>query len=74
MSTKPLIYDFGMHNADDTEIYLRKGFRVVAIEADPSLCEQARKRLSEHVASGELVVVNKAIGERPGHFFILRLQ
>ena len=68
MSTKPLIYDFGMHNADDTEIYLRKGFRVVAIEADPSLCEQARKRLSEHVASGELVVVNKAIGERPGTF------
>jgi 16S rRNA A1518/A1519 N6-dimethyltransferase RsmA/KsgA/DIM1 with predicted DNA glycosylase/AP lyase activity len=32
---KDLIYDVGMHHGEDTEFYLRKGFRVVAFEADP---------------------------------------
>jgi hypothetical protein len=32
-----LIYDFGMHDGADTDYYLRKGFRVVAVEADPLL-------------------------------------
>ena len=26
-----LIYDVGMHQAEDTEFYLHKGFRVVAV-------------------------------------------
>ena len=34
---KDLIYDVGMHKGEDTEFYLRKGFRVIAIEADPDL-------------------------------------
>jgi hypothetical protein len=25
------IYDFGMNNGDDTEYYLKKGFRVVGV-------------------------------------------
>ena len=29
-----LIYDVGMHRGEDTAFYLRKGFRVVAVEAD----------------------------------------
>ena len=32
-----LIYDVGMHNGDDTAYYLRRGFRVVAIEPNPAL-------------------------------------
>ena len=34
-----LIYDVGMNNGDDTAYYLFKGFRVVAVEADPTLIE-----------------------------------
>ena len=30
-----LIYDVGMHRAEDTEFYLAKGFRVIAVEASP---------------------------------------
>ena len=28
-----LIYDVGLHKGEDSEFYLKKGFRVVAIEA-----------------------------------------
>ena len=35
MFMKDLIFDVGCNNGDDTDFYLRKGFRVVAIDADP---------------------------------------
>ena len=32
-----LIYDVGMNNGDDTAYYLRRGFRVIAIEPNPPI-------------------------------------
>ena len=61
-----LIIDVGMHVGRDTAFYLRKGFRVVAIEADPLLAEQVGSELSEDVAAGRLVIVNAAIASEPG--------
>lgn len=58
---KDLIYDVGMHKAEDTEFYLRKGFRVVSFEADPDLAQQCRERLADFIARGQLVVVEGAI-------------
>ena len=37
--TADLIYDVGMHNGADTAFYLAKGFRVVAVEANPELVQ-----------------------------------
>ncbi len=37
-----LIYDVGFHHGEDTAVYLRKGFRVVAFEAHPLLTEKGR--------------------------------
>ena len=34
---KNLIFDIGMHIGQDTEFYLKKGFCVVAVEANPKL-------------------------------------
>jgi FkbM family methyltransferase len=61
-----LIYDVGMHRAEDTEFYLAKGFRVVAIEASPELCDSARERLREHIDAGRLTIVQAAIAETRG--------
>ena len=36
VSRPKLILDLGMHHGDDTLAYLKRGFRVVAIEANPS--------------------------------------
>jgi FkbM family methyltransferase len=61
-----LIYDVGMHRAEDTEFYLAKGFRVVAVEASPDLCEAAANRLRQHVDSGQLTIVHAAVAEKDG--------
>jgi FkbM family methyltransferase len=59
------IYDLGMCYAEDTTFYLKKGFQVVAIEANPGAVAQAQKQLSDYVESGALTIVNKAISDEP---------
>lgn len=56
-----LIFDVGMNNGADTEFYLRKGYRVVAIEANPALCEKVIGANSEAIASGRLRVLNVGV-------------
>jgi len=61
-----LIYDVGLHKGEDSEFYLKKGFRVVAIEALSELCEIARRRLQKYVETGQLVILNVAISNENG--------
>ena len=63
---KDLIYDIGMHNGENTEYYLKRGFRVIAVEANPTLVEQAAKRFAREIADGKLVVINAGIAEVEG--------
>src|SRR5208337_3963175 len=58
---KDLIYDIGMHKGEDTEFYLRKGFRVIAFEADPDLVRSCRSRLKEFIEQGQLTIIEGAI-------------
>jgi FkbM family methyltransferase len=58
-----LIYDVGLHKGEDSEFYLKKGFRVVAIEALPTLAKFAAERLRGYVDSGQLVILNVAVAE-----------
>lgn len=57
-----LIYDLGCHIGEDTGYYLKRGFRVVAVDANPELCEHVRNRFPD----AKLTVVNAAIAEQPG--------
>jgi FkbM family methyltransferase len=63
---KNLIYDVGLHKGEDSEFYLKKGFRVVAVEALPALAQMATERLQGYVASGQLVILDVAIAEKDG--------
>jgi len=56
-----LIYDVGLHKGEDTDFYLRKGFRVIAFEADPDLAQLCRERFKNFVDSGRLIIVEGAI-------------
>ena len=56
-----LIYDVGMHKGEDTEFYLRKGFRVIAFEANPELVDLCRVRLKRFIEQGQLKIVEGAI-------------
>jgi FkbM family methyltransferase len=59
-----LIFDVGMHKGEDTDFYLKKGFRVVGIEANPELAQYCRQRFASHIAAGALHIVEGAIVAR----------
>lgn len=58
-----LIFDVGMDCCQDTDFYLAKGFRVVAVDANPAACAAARDRYSREIAAGRLTILNRAIAE-----------
>jgi FkbM family methyltransferase len=58
---RDLIYDVGMHKGEDTEFYLKKGFRVIAFEADSDLAASARTKFSDYIENGKLIIVEGAI-------------
>lgn len=61
-----LVFDVGMHRGLDTEWYLAKGFRVVAVEANPVLAREVAVRLSGAVAAGRLIIENVGIASTAG--------
>jgi len=61
-----LIYDIGLHEGEDTVYYLRKGYRVLAIEASPVLCAYNEKKFAPAIASGQLIILNVGLSDRQG--------
>ena len=57
----PTIFDLGAHTGEDTDFYLQKGFKVVAVEANPRLCEDMRSRFATQIRSNQLSLIDKAI-------------
>jgi FkbM family methyltransferase len=55
-----------MHDGDDSDFYLRKGFRVVAVEADPEICRATAERFPRFLETGQLTIVNRAIAPTRG--------
>ncbi|MCS7293569.1 MAG: FkbM family methyltransferase [Gloeomargarita sp. SKYBB_i_bin120] len=62
----PLIMDIGMHEGEDTFFYLRKGFRVVAVEANPLLVSKVQTKLASYISTGQLTIEPIAIGPKDG--------
>lgn len=67
-----LIFDVGFHKGEDTEFYLRKGFRVVAVEANPVLYSAGIERFKSEIDSRRLTLLNVAIADNDGsiQFFV----
>jgi FkbM family methyltransferase len=60
-----LVFDVGLFRGEDTVYYLRKGFRVVAFEAQPQLVDAGRERFAAEIADGRLQIVPGAITAEP---------
>jgi FkbM family methyltransferase len=58
-----LIFDLGLHKGFDAEFYLKKGFRVVGLEAVPELARASAERLSPF--GDQFTLVNKALYDVP---------
>lgn len=63
-----LIYDVGMHDGEDTAYYLARGYRVVAIEANPAKVDRAREQFAGAVRAGRLVLVSAGVFPVEGTF------
>lgn len=61
-----LVFDIGMHCGDDTAFYLARGFKVIALEANPLLCADVSSRFHTEIQDGRLVIVQKALWEKAG--------
>jgi FkbM family methyltransferase len=70
-----LIYDLGLHHGADTEYYLNKGFKVIALEANPAMIRRARRKpgMVQAEQDGRLGIVPMALWQKSGEsisFFI----
>ena len=45
MGMKKIIYDLGSNNGDNIPYYLLKSDLVIAVEANPKLCEIIKKKI-----------------------------
>ena len=69
-----LVFDVGLHHGQDTDFYLKKGFRVVAFEADPGNAAFCRERFAEALNEGRLTIVEGAITEDAARLGIGRVK
>jgi hypothetical protein len=52
-----------MHKGEDTDFYLKKGFRVVAFEANPENVAFCRKKYAKEIVDGKLAIIEGVISE-----------
>lgn len=66
------VVDIGAHRGEDSDFYLRKGFKVVTVEAFPGHVAWLRDRFSEEIEAGNCFIEAVAIGARDemGSFFV----
>jgi len=73
-----VIYDFGSNNGDDIPYYLLKSDFVVAVEANPVLCNFIATRFNDQIIAGRLVVENCVLCAHdevePVDFFIHKID
>jgi FkbM family methyltransferase len=66
MKHDDLVFDIGMYRGEDTAYYLAKGFRVLAVEANPDLVEANRTRFRDPIATGRLTIIGAAVADHSG--------
>ncbi len=62
-----LIYDVGLHRGQGTDLYLKKGFNVVAFEANPENAAFGRDRFKTAIDDERLTIIEGAITENFAH-------
>lgn len=58
-----LIFDVGFHRGEDTRHFLERGYRVVAVDADPRNIEWARSEFAQQLQGGQLLLEHAAVSD-----------
>jgi FkbM family methyltransferase len=64
MKNDKCVFDIGMHVGQDTMYYLKQGYKVIAVEANPILVENNKKKFSKYISSGDLIILNVGIADK----------
>lgn len=59
---RPIVFDVGMNVGGNIAYYLKKGYRVVGIDANPQLVDLVRRKFESDIAEGNLTLVNGGVG------------
>ena len=54
---KKIIYDLGANNGDNIEYYLLKSDLIIAVEANPKLCDFITKKFQQEIDNKKLIVL-----------------
>jgi FkbM family methyltransferase len=63
---RAIVYDFGAHNGNNIPYYLLRFDCVVAVEANPDLALQIRRRFKNEISEGRLIVENCVVSKIQG--------
>lgn len=61
-----LIFDVGFHKGEDTVYYLKQGYNVIGVEANPLLVANAQKIFNKEIASKQLQLFNIGMAKEQG--------
>ena len=76
---KKIIYDLGCHNGSNIPYYLLKADLVVAVDANPKLCEAIKYKFEKEIQEKRLIVENciishEASGEKKSFYIFEQLD
>lgn len=63
MINENLVIDVGMHKGEDAIHYLKSGYQVIGIEANPILVKEAKVKFQSYINSGKLSIINVGIAK-----------
>jgi len=61
-----MIFDLGFHKGEDTKLYLKKGFKVVAVEANPFLVMDGNLEFKKYIDEKNLILLHRVVSDRCG--------
>ncbi|MDP7036208.1 MAG: FkbM family methyltransferase [Planctomycetota bacterium] len=62
-----IIYDLGANNGDDIPYYLLRADKVVAVEANPALCNKIEQKFAKEISEERLAVVASVVTTAKEH-------
>lgn len=69
---RDLVFDIGVNTGQDTAYYLRRGFRVVGVDANPQMIAACERRFQAEIEAGRLILRNVGLAAEEGvaSFFV----
>jgi FkbM family methyltransferase len=61
---KKVIFDLGAHQGEDSDFYLKKGFKVIAVDANEKLYKQVAERFRDAIVENKYKIYNYAVTDK----------